>query len=392
MLGAIYIGLSGMTAYSKGLQTISNNVANLNSPGFKSTSVRFTDIFFTGGNGLSYTGGAQSQQLGSGVRYDSPLINFKDGDLRVSEGDLDLALSGAGFFLLLDGDKTLFTRTGQFAANEDGYIVLQGTEYRLAVLDGSNNAVAVNVKDKMYDAPKATTSVEFTGTLSSDSDTPTIVNNIVVYAADGSRHIWQAKFTRSAAPATNQWDVSVTEGTREVGTGTVKSISTIFDPSTTKFTINDTVTGTAVQFDLNGASPNSGISNLAVRKSDGAPLGTLVTITVSDKTGELQLTYSNATKTGAGKIAIADFRDPQTLERAGDGLFQNKGSGSYRLTSSLTDGAAEIKSKMIEASNVDLSQEFGDLILIQRGFQASSQVVSASNDMIQQLFGIRGQG
>ncbi|HZZ37020.1 MAG TPA: flagellar basal body rod C-terminal domain-containing protein [Caulobacteraceae bacterium] len=89
---------------------------------------------------------------------------------------------------------------------------------------------------------------------------------------------------------------------------------------------------------------------------------------------------------------MADFRDPQQLERVSNGLFRNRGDGQFRMLPSATDGIGTLVSKQIEASNVDLSQEFGDLILIQRGFQASSQVVSVSNDMIQELFGIRGRG
>ncbi len=91
-------------------------------------------------------------------------------------------------------------------------------------------------------------------------------------------------------------------------------------------------------------------------------------------------------------MALADFRDPQQLERASNGLFRDRGSGQLRLLPSGSDGIGTLVSKQIEASNVDLSQQFGDLILIQRGFQASSQVVSVSNDMIQELFGIRGRG
>ena len=106
----------------------------------------------------------------------------------------------------------------------------------------------------------------------------------------------------------------------------------------------------------------------------------------------MKLTYSNTKTELLGSVALADFRDPQQLQRAGNGLFENRGGGQHRLLSSGADGIGKLVSKQIEASNVDLAQEFGDLILIQRGFQASSQVVSVSNDMIQQLFGIRGQG
>jgi len=101
MLGGIYIGLSGMNAYSKGLQMISNNVANLNTAGFKSNTVTFTDLFSLGGGGLNFSGGSNAEKTGSGVRIESPLIDFRQGDLRQSDNDLDLAIQGGGFLVLL---------------------------------------------------------------------------------------------------------------------------------------------------------------------------------------------------------------------------------------------------------------------------------------------------
>ncbi|SFG54055.1 flagellar hook-basal body protein [Novosphingobium sp. CF614] len=111
-----------------------------------------------------------------------------------------------------------------------------------------------------------------------------------------------------------------------------------------------------------------------------------------DPDGQVKLAWSNEETELVGAVAIADFRDQQQLESIGNGRYIYAGSGQRRVLASGTDGIGTIVSKQLEASNVDLSQEFGDLILIQRGFQASSQVVSVSNDMIQQLFGIRGQG
>ena len=120
-------------------------------------------------------------------------------------------------------------------------------------------------------------------------------------------------------------------------------------------------------------------------------VGSLTTVTLDD-TGKIKLTYSNAKTDLLGSVAIADFRDPQELQQVGDGHFRDTGTGEKRYLPSATEGVGTLLSKKIEASNVNLTQEFGDLILIQRGFQACSQVVSVSNDMIQQLFGIRGQG
>lgn len=400
MLGAIYIGLSGMNAYSKGLQTISNNVANLNSPGFKATSVNFTDVFNQGGGGLTFSGGAQAQQQGNGVRYGQPQIDFRQGDLRQSNSDLDLAIQGNGFLVLLDGDKTYYARTGQFGVDEEGFISAQGTKMHLAVLDSTRQPVALNIDSKRTSAPKATTSITFADNLSSTATAPVTVSNIAVYDSVGGKHVWQVKLTADANnPGT--WTVDVTDENNVTLTSsnpatTIKFIGGVIDPSTSSFTLTPTPVGASqlsVKLDFSDVSSYSSGSTSTLRAAsvDGNGVGALTAVTV-DPDGQVKLTYSNTKTELLGAVALADFRDPQQLERVGEGLFQNHKGGQYRLLSSASDGIGKLVSKQVEASNVDLAQEFGDLILIQRGFQASSQVVSVSNDMIQQLFGIRGQG
>src|SRR3954467_9395810 len=135
MLGSIYIGLSGLNAYSKGLQTISNNVTNLNTPGFKGTTFNFADSFGLGGLGSSFSHYIGGRQVGAGVRYGTESIDFRQGDLRQTGGDLDLAIQGSGLLVLKNGTHTYYTRTGQFQIDKDGYVALLGSDYRLGVLN-----------------------------------------------------------------------------------------------------------------------------------------------------------------------------------------------------------------------------------------------------------------
>ncbi|MFM2410771.1 MAG: hypothetical protein RL481_1599 [Pseudomonadota bacterium] len=396
MLGAIYVGLSGMNAYSRGLQTISNNVANLNSPGFKSTAVNFGDVFNYGGGGLTFFNGLGDQTTGNGVRFSESRVDFKQGDLRQSDGDLDLAIQGSGFLVLLKDGKTYYTRTGQFLVDKDGFIVQQGTEYRLGVLDNAGRAVALNIDSKRTSAPKATTVVKFADNLSSSATTATIAD-IAVYDSRGGKQTWQAKFDKVTS-AIGEWAVTVTDQAgATVGTKTLKFTGSAVDPATAKlvFTASpDQADPLSVEFDFSAGvtSFSSGtVSTLRSASVDGSAVGALTTVTL-DEQGQIKLSYSNSKTENVGSVAIADFRDPQQLRRISGGLFENVGSAPGRLLASNTDGIGRLVSKQAEASNVDLSEQFGDLILVQRGFQASSQVVSATNDMIQQLFGIRGQG
>jgi flagellar hook protein FlgE len=396
MLGAIYVGLSGMNAYSRGLQTISNNVANLNSPGFKATATNFSDVFSYGGGGLTFFSSAADARAGNGVRFSEARVDFKQGDLRQSDGDLDLAIQGSGFLVLLKDGKTYYSRTGQFIVDKDGYIAQQGTGYRLGVLDGSGRAVALNLDAKRTSAPIATSLVKFADNLSSSATTAT-VSDLAVYDALGGKQTWQAKFDKVSGQL-GEWTVTVTDQAGAIiGTQTLKFTGSTVDPTTAKLTFANAPAGATAQsvvldFSAGVTSFSAGTtSTLRAASVDGNGVGALTTVTL-DEQGQIKLTYSNSKTDLMGAVALADFRDPQQLRRLTGGLFENVGNGPARLLSSGTEGVGRLLSKQAEASNVDLSQQFGDLILIQRGFQASSQVVSVTNDMIQQLFGIRGQG
>lgn len=397
MLGAIYTGLSGLNAFSQGLETISNNVANLNTLGFKATATSFSDVFTYGGGGLTFAGNANDSKVGNGVRFGEARIDFKQGELRQSEGDLDLAVQGRGFLALINNGTTYYSRTGQFGLDDDGYISLQrDKEFRLGILDGSGKAVALNIDTRRTSPPQATTTVKFADNLSSSGTTATVAD-LAIYDSLGGKQTWRVKFDKAASGA-NEWTVTVTDQAgATLGTSTLKFIGSVVDPATQKLTIETNPPGAAplsVVLDFSsGVTSFSGgtASTLRSASVDGNGVGSLSKVGVNTE-GKIVLTYSNAKTEILGSVALADFRDPQQLRRVSDGMFSDGGTGPARFVSSETEGMGRLLSKQLEASNTDLSEQFGELILIQRGFQASSQVISATNDMIQQLFGIRGQG
>lgn len=397
MFGAIYIGLSGLNAYSQGLKQVSNNVTNLNTAGFKASTVSFQN-YYGGGDtgGLSYN--ADSKGSGNGVGSADQQLNFKQGELRQTDNDLDLAVDGTGFLVLMKGDEIAYTRTGSFQIDKEGFVVLAGTEYRLATLDSAGRPVSLSVDSKRTSVPKTTTLIKLGGNLSADVASGTFtLPELKVYDSSGQLHVWTMKFDRAAAG--NEWTVTVTDskgGT--IAPQTLKFLpSGAIDLSTSKLSFTrpgDTnAPELTVHLNLTGISgfPGGSSSSLSLSSIDGYGAGVLTTVSVN-KDGELELAYSNAQKVQLGAIAIGDFRDPQSLEQKSGGLFTYEGTEQRTYLGSTDPRVGQVLGKRIEASNVDLSKEFGDLILIQRGFQASSQIVSVSNDMIQQLFGIRGQG
>ncbi len=392
MLGAIYIGLSGLSAYQKGLTAVSNNVTNLNSSGFKASDVSFTDVYGTkGGNGLAYAGNAQGG--GSGVNFGGSTINFAQGELRSTGRDLDLSIDGAGFLVLMDGNDLSYARTGSFSVNEDGFIVLRGTDLKLAALDGDGTPVALNIDSVRTGKPEPTSTIKFSDNLSSTA-TDFSIGDVKVFDNAGKEHVWQIAFSKDPDQP-DSWTVKVTdEDSNKVGSKTLRFKDGIIDPETAKLQFGSAKNGPKVIFDFseNVSSYSSGeVSSLRTESIDGHGVGTISRLNINAE-GHVEIGYSNGEKMDLGAVAIADFRDLAALVQLGAGRFEYKGHGQQSFLASGDPRVGNVVSGRLEASNVDLGAQFGDLILIQRGFQASSQIVSVSNDMIQQLFGIRGQG
>ncbi len=391
MFGSIYIGLSGLTAYSEGLKTVSNNVSNLNTSGFKASDVTFSDLYGAGSTGgLEF--GQASAPGGHGVTLDNVSVNFGQGELRQTDRDLDLAIDGGGFLVLLDDGQTYYTRTGSFAVDDDGFVVLTGTDYRLAVLDPSGRPTPVNIDQFRTSAPLETTKVTFADNLSLTATEYTIPT-VTVYDEHGGALVWTLKFTREET-VFDEWTLKVTdEAGQEIDTKTLKTSAGAVDPETETLTFEDSANGLSVTFDFGDISSYSSgtVSSLRAAQIDGHGTGTITALAVNAK-GEFEISYSNEEKKDLGAIALADFRDPQKLEQRSGGLFTDNGFGQVQYLAAEDPRVGTILSRRLEASNVDLGSQFAELILIQRGFQASSQIISVSNDMIQQLFGIRGQG
>jgi len=392
MFGSIYIGMSGLSAYSKGLETVSNNVSNLNTQGFKAKDVTFSNVYGVGSEGGLEFGNGQTGS-GHGVSVDELATNFEQGELRQTGRDLDLAIDGNGFFVLLDGNDQLYTRTGSFAVDDDGYIVLQGSENRLAVLDEKGRPVALNIDAFRTDSPEPTQTITFADNLSSTA-TEFSIPDLAVFGPNGEEQVWSIAFAREETVA-DVWTVTITNAAGdEIGEETLEFEAGQIKAGGGKLEFEDEENGLAVTLDFTESvtSFSSGtVSTLRANDIDGHGTGALATLTVNDD-GQLEITYSNEETLELGAVAIADFRDPQALEQRGNALFAYSGFGQRQFLSASDTRVGSILSQRLEASNVDLGNQFSDLILIQRGFQASSQIISVTNDMIQQLFGIRGQG
>jgi flagellar hook protein FlgE len=405
MLDSIYIGLTGLTGFSEGLRNISNNVANVNTPGYKGTELKFQDLFYRlqsgSGNGSDQSG----VFLGAGLQAGGSTILFKQGEVKSTGNDLDAAVDGNGFFVLRKDDGTTsFTRDGQFSIDADGFIVARGGTARVQGL-AAGKLVDINVNSVVVSPAKVTTTIKLRGNLSVDDTDGQVVSNIPVFDADGGNNPLRITFTKNtdidAAP--RSWKISIEDqaGNTVDESGEIRfngdgSPQAGFETHSFTFTPIGGNPAT-LTLDFGAANAFSGATNfssgpdstLALDSQDGFAAGAL-TKTTFDADGKLLLTYSNGQNGSHGQLALAWFDFLQGLAPSGQASFENSAGLAMRLGAPGTSLFGAIKAGSLEASNVDLSQEFTDLIVIQRGFQGSSQVVTVANEMIQQLLDIQG--
>ncbi|KWC95879.1 hypothetical protein WM34_33755 [Burkholderia ubonensis] len=388
MLDSLYIGMSGLTAYSKGLQTVGNNVANLNTPGFKSSTPCFQDL---------YDGRAAARDAtrsGSGVAYAQAALNFRQGELRSSTGQLDLAIDGDGLLALRDGDTVRYARTGRFHVADDGFVTERSSGLKLTALDAGGTVAPISLAGRLLDPPRATRVVRFTDNLSPGS-TDFSVSDVDLYDANGAKHTLKVSFAPDAAVVPGRWKVTVTDrdGT-PLQIGTLQFHGGIPEPGLDKIEVTLPSPKLTVTLDFSEgvtAFSAGATSTLRVSKQDGYAAGTLASMSIDDD-GQLALRYSNGQTAKADAVALARFADAQRLVQGDGGLFDASHLPPPLYAKSGDPLVGRLRTGATEASNVDLSGEFGQLILIQRGFQAASQLVSTSNEMIMQLFQMRGQG
>lgn len=398
MFGSIYTALAGMNAYSQGLNVVSNNVANLNTPGFKVSDPLFRELVYRQIQTTEANGGGLRPQ-GAGVEANAAGISFSPGDLRETGNSLDVALDGSGFFVLEqeEGEAYRYTRAGQLTFNDEGILVERTSGARVLFSTAESGNGSFDINDHRVDPPKATRTVTLGGTLARTSSSPTYeLPSITVYDPAGVALPLRARCTRNSADPL-QWVVEILGPASAVlGSGTVAfNVDGTPAQDSNRFTISAPATGGEsfeVTFDFGPVGSYTGVtspaastsSGLNMLRQDGLQVGSL-TRTEFDEQGSLQLSYSNGQTRSGGKLVLAQFANPEQLQALGSGMFAVKGGVEPRLGTALADGMGRIVGKRVEMSNVDLTRQFTDLIILQRGYQASSQVSSIANELIQTL-------
>jgi flagellar hook protein FlgE len=506
-MASFYIPLTGLTSDSTALNTIANDLANMNTTGFKSQSVNFSDLFY---QQIGASGAGNPIQVGAGTQVASISTDFTAGSPTSNGITTDAALQGNGFFVVNNGGSVELTRAGDFNTDASGNLIAQnglqvmGYPAVKGVVNTNAELTAINIPVGQVEPPQATTSFSMTTTLDSAAPSGTVVpGTVTVYDSMGKSYQATVTYTKSAVP--NQWSYSVTmpdtltansssagvvntinynfgagetvdagtnltitapaagggtattalptfTGSPETLTDYVTDLQTALGAagipvgaggvtvssaggvltisganlSTTGSLVADPVpsagaSGTLV-FDANGnlSSPSSDLSGISFSGlSDGAANMNVTwnlfgvngsgTISQVDETsavastsqngfasgqyqtfaigsdGTISATFSNGQKLAVGQLALGNVANPQGLSLLGNGDYGTtlaSGSASFGIAGS--GGLGTIQDGALEASNVNISAEFSNLIIAQRAFEANSKAITTFDTVTQE--------
>jgi flagellar hook protein FlgE len=408
-LNALFTGSTGLRANSSVLDIIGNNLANLNTSGYKTQRPLFKDLVYqTLSSGTSE--GRNPSQLGYGVGVGSVDSIFLQGAVTPTSRSLDAAIQGRGFFTLTDGEKTVYSRSGSFNIDSAGFLVDPNTGFRVQrrgsvgettlTTPGFQTPGDLDIKVPFGAGIMGlpTQNVNFRGNISNTLAVGESYSTAIqVFDSQSTSRALTVTFTKTAI---NEYSASATVSG---GTATAAATPITFDlngflagPATLNVDLtgipgadNQTITlqlGTPGQ--STGLTQFGSSSTATAVTQDGSGSGTLTAVSF-DANGTLQGIFSNGRSVPIAQLAIADFTNDAGLLRDGNNYFiSSVASGEALLGEANTGGRGVVQGSSLEGSNVDIALEFSRLIIAQRGFQVNTRTISAANETLQELASI----
>ena len=405
----MFAAISGLKNHQTFMDVVGNNIANVNTTGFKQSRVTFQDILSQTLRGASGPqagrGGVNGEQIGLGVLVSGIDTIQSQGTLQSTGKSTDMAIQGDGYFVMSDGKQNMFTRDGAFDLALDG--TLASASSGLHVLGWQANPltglVNTSVPPTNITVPigagmtgKASTTLAINGNLDSNNlggAANAVTLSSTVYDGQGNAVPVTYTFTKTAA---NTWTVVPTtplpnsvagsstitfSGTGQVATGGTSSL-------TLTLANGATVPG-PITVDLSKITQLASTPSDLNSNTDGASAGSLTSFTVG-QAGDITGVYSNGFKQPLGQIAMASFANPSGLVKSGGNLFAaSANSGTANIGIPNSAGRGSIATGFLEGSNVDLAQQFTNMIMAERGFQANSKVITTSDEILMDLVNLK---
>lgn len=397
MLRSLFSGITGLRAHQTMMDVVGNNIANVNTTGYKSSSVVFEDtlnqMLRASGAPSNGNGGINPAQVGLGVQLGGITTNFGQGSAQSTGKSTDLMIQGDGFFVIRSGSENVFTRAGAFSFDSTGKLVnnegmvVQGWVGANGVINTDNALADIQLPAGTLIPPQQSSSVSIGGNITSGTSTVMTLGT-TSYDQAGNAHALSITLT----PNGTSFDVDVLENGTSIMTtpGSVAFLANgSYDAGTSTAAQATLADGTVITFDLSGVTGYGGAKTLAVTAADGYTAGSLQQFQISQD-GTVIGVFSNGQKLNMAKIALANFNNPMGLEKIGNTSFRSStNSGLAQIGTAGGGGRGTLLGGSLEMSNVDLAQEFTSLIVAQRGFQANSRVITASDEMLQDLVNIK---
>lgn len=404
--------LSALDANTTAVSVVGNNLANLNTTGYKDTTVAFRELM------TQSLGGIGGYQVGLGTGRPQTIRQFTQGGIQSGAGTMDAAIQGQGFFVVKDAaGNSLYTRDGTFTVDKSGYVVtsagqrVQGWMGANGVVNSNGLTGDIQIPGGAMLTPSATKNMTLNANLQSSavvgSAEGTFSQPIQVFDSLGTAHTVTVTFTKTTG---NTWDYSVTAPGADLTAGTAGTPSGVangtvtFDangnlltPALAAGNIAIPITGLAdgatdmnINWNLYDSS-NAGrltqvdqVSSSPAKSQDGSAAAQLMQVTMGDN-GNVLAQYSNGQSVPLAQIAVAAITNPDSLISAGGNNFQSTSDTAPPVVgASGTGGRGEVLGESLEQSTVDIGTEFTNLIVLQRAYQANSRVITTEDQLTQE--------
>jgi len=435
LYSALYAGVSGLGAQASAMATVADNITNVNTVGYKGVSAQFQTLVTDGRASSSYSAG--------GVSAAPKALISKQGLLQASSSLTDIGIDGAGFFVVRSGTDAnadvAFTRAGSFVPDSQGYLrnaagyYLQGwpldadgqyvdngnlntlQPIRPSALTGSAQPTTkIALRANLQSTAEPITGAYVTGAMASGALSPQFSRSVEVYDAQGTSHTLTFNFVKTAA---NEWVAEISGDPADITSiGGTPITDGVLASGTVKFNADGSLDlagsdpalfanldigwandagSTPIRLSLGSDDGLDGLTQFGSESAllsstvDGGMLGTVASVEISDS-GVVSAIFEDGTSRAIYQLPIATFQNPDGLTRISGNAYQmSQDSGNFAINKPGALGAGTIAAGALEASNVDLAQEFSNMILFQRAYSASSKIITTVDDMLQEVSNLK---